>query len=73
VKRLEREADHSTPFNAEAKNAGILAPFPQMSSYHSTELIRHMNNFTFILMKASLKASNASHITWHFSGVSEKA
>jgi hypothetical protein len=33
VKRPEREADHSSPFNAEVKNGGAIAPLPHISSW----------------------------------------
>jgi hypothetical protein len=35
VKRPEREADHSTPPSAEAKNGGAIPPLLHMPSWHS--------------------------------------
>jgi hypothetical protein len=34
VKRPGREADHSPPSSAEAKNGGAIVPLPHMSSWH---------------------------------------
>jgi hypothetical protein len=35
VKRQGREADHSSPSSAEAKNVGAISPLPHMSPWHS--------------------------------------
>jgi hypothetical protein len=45
VKQLGREADYSPPSSAEVKNGGAIPPFSHMSSWHSTELIKHRDNF----------------------------
>jgi hypothetical protein len=34
IKRLGREADHSHSSSAQAKNDGVIPPFPHMSSWH---------------------------------------
>jgi hypothetical protein len=47
LKRPGREADHSPPSSAEVKNGGAIPPLPYMSSWHSAELIKHRDNFTF--------------------------
>jgi hypothetical protein len=36
IKRLEREADHSTPSSAEVKNDGAISSLPHKSLWHST-------------------------------------
>jgi hypothetical protein len=43
VKRQGREADHSPPSSAEVRNGGGTTPLPNMSSWHSVQLIKHMN------------------------------
>jgi hypothetical protein len=40
VSRQGREADHSTPSNAEVKNGGAIPPFPNMSLWHGAQLIK---------------------------------
>jgi hypothetical protein len=49
VKRQGREFDHSPPSSAEVKNGGNIPPLSHMSSWHSAELIKHRDNFTFTL------------------------
>jgi hypothetical protein len=49
VNRQGHEADHSPPSSAEVKKGGAIPPLPHMSSWHSTELIKHRNTFTFFL------------------------
>jgi hypothetical protein len=46
VKRPGREADHSPPSSAEVMNDGAILPLPHMPSWHSAQLINHMDNFT---------------------------
>jgi hypothetical protein len=45
VKRPGREADHSLPSSAEVKNGGAIPLLPRMSLWHSSELIKHSDNF----------------------------
>jgi hypothetical protein len=47
VKWLGHEADHSPPTSAKVKNGGAILPFPHMSSWHSAQLIKNRDNFTF--------------------------
>jgi hypothetical protein len=49
VKRQEREADHLPPFCVEIKNDGIKCTLSHMSSWHSAELIKHRDTFTFYI------------------------
>jgi hypothetical protein len=50
VKRQRRESDHSSPTSAEVKNGGVVPPFPPVSSWHDTYLIKRDNfNFSFII------------------------
>jgi hypothetical protein len=46
VKKPGREADHSPPSSAKAKNGGGIPPLP-MSSWYNASLIKHKDNFTF--------------------------
>jgi hypothetical protein len=48
VKRPGRETDRSLPSSAEVKNGGTIPPLPDTSSWHSTSLIKHRDNFTFL-------------------------
>jgi hypothetical protein len=45
--RPGREADHSPPSSADAKNDGSIPPLHHMSSWHSADLIQLRDNFTF--------------------------
>jgi hypothetical protein len=47
-KATGREADHSPPSSAEVKKGGAITPLLHTSSRHS-ELIKHRDNFTFII------------------------
>jgi hypothetical protein len=47
VKSPGREADHSMPSCAEAKNGGAIPPLHRTSSWNGVELIKHGDNFTF--------------------------
>jgi hypothetical protein len=49
VKRPGREANHTSPFSSELKNIGGIHPLPHTSSWHSAQLIKHRDNFTFCL------------------------
>jgi hypothetical protein len=42
-----RETDNSPPSNAQIKNGGTILPVPSMSVWHSTQLIKPRDNFTF--------------------------
>jgi hypothetical protein len=45
-----KEADHSPPSRAKVKNDGSVPPLHlYVSSWHSTQLIMHRNNFTLLL------------------------
>jgi hypothetical protein len=46
LKRPGREADHSTPFNVEVKNARAIPPLPHTSSWRGAYLVKHRHNFT---------------------------
>jgi hypothetical protein len=50
VKRPECEADHLHPSSAEVKNEEAILPLPHTSSWHNAQLIKHGNQFTFILV-----------------------
>jgi hypothetical protein len=50
----EREADHSPPSSAKAKNGGTMPPVPHTSSKRGAVLIKHRDNFTLNLNKAML-------------------
>jgi hypothetical protein len=50
VKWPAREADQSPPCSAELKKGGAIPPLPRMSSWHSTYLIKHRHNFTFLML-----------------------
>jgi hypothetical protein len=56
-KWLGRGADYSPPSSAEVKNGGALPPLPHMSSWHSTYLIKHRDQFTHYLYFQCLKKS----------------
>lgn len=43
----ECEADHSLPPGAENKNGGAIPPFLNMSSCHTTLLIKHRHDCAF--------------------------
>jgi hypothetical protein len=47
LKRPGREADHSPPTSAEAKNSGAIPVLPHTSSRPGAKLINHRDNFTF--------------------------
>jgi hypothetical protein len=47
VKQPGHEADHSPLSSAEVKNGQAIPVFPHMTSWHSTELIKHRGDFTF--------------------------
>jgi hypothetical protein len=49
IKRSESEADYSPPSSAEVENGWSIQPLPHMPSWHSAQLIKHRNNFTFFL------------------------
>jgi hypothetical protein len=46
IKLQEREADHSSPSNAEVMNGGAVPPLPHTSLLLSAELIKLKDNFT---------------------------
>jgi hypothetical protein len=48
LKRQEREADHSLPLNTEIKKIGAITPLPHISSWHSSYVIKHRENFTLL-------------------------
>jgi hypothetical protein len=47
VKRLGSEDVHSRT-SAEVKNGGTIPPFPSISSWHCTQLIKYRDNFSFV-------------------------
>jgi hypothetical protein len=49
VKQLGRKANNSPLSGTEVKNGGAVPPRPHMSLWHSAQLIKHMDNFTFTL------------------------
>jgi hypothetical protein len=53
VKQPAREADHSPPSSAEVKNDGAIPPLPHTSSWRGASLIKHRDNFKFVLNKNS--------------------
>jgi hypothetical protein len=48
VKRQGREADHSPPSSAEAKNSAAISPIPNTPSWRFPYLIKHRDSFTFL-------------------------
>jgi hypothetical protein len=42
---------HSPPSSAKVKNGGAIPPLPRMSSWHSSQLIKHRDNFIFFCLK----------------------
>lgn len=49
-----READHSAPSSAEAKNGGVLPPVPHTSSKRDAVLLKHRDDFALHLLTATL-------------------
>jgi hypothetical protein len=49
LKQPVRNAEHSPPSIAKVKNGGAIPPISRISSWHSAELIKIGNNFTFML------------------------
>jgi hypothetical protein len=52
VKRPGHEAYDSPPSSAEVKNDGTIPQIPHMSSWLSTSLMKHRDNFTVIILLA---------------------
>jgi hypothetical protein len=55
VKRQGGEADHKTPFSAEAEKSGAIPLFLPMSSWHSALLIKLGGNLTLPYLIAVLR------------------
>jgi hypothetical protein len=53
LKRPEREADHSRPFDAEVKNSAAIPSLPRMFSRRCSYLIKHRDNLTIITGSSS--------------------
>jgi hypothetical protein len=51
IKRPGREADHSPPSSAEVKCGGTVPPLPHTASFRSAWLIKHRDNFTFMVLQ----------------------
>jgi hypothetical protein len=49
LKRSKRKAGHLPPSGAEVKNSGAKPPFPHPSIRRGTQLIKHVDSFTFIM------------------------
>jgi hypothetical protein len=47
--KVQGEADHSPPPSAVVKNI-VTPPFPHASSWRGAYLIKHRDNFTFLLL-----------------------
>jgi hypothetical protein len=43
------KADHASPSSTEVKIGGTIPPLRHMSSWRSVQLIKHRDNFTFVL------------------------
>jgi hypothetical protein len=48
LKQLSHEADYSPPSSGEVKNGGATPPFSNIPSWHSAQLIKDRDNFTFL-------------------------
>jgi hypothetical protein len=46
------EADHLPPSSAKVKKGGVIPPLPHMTSWHSVQIIKHRDNFTFYLYQS---------------------
>jgi hypothetical protein len=44
------ETDHSPPCSAEVNNGGAIPSLPHTSPWRGAELIKHRDNFTFLLL-----------------------
>jgi hypothetical protein len=49
VKRQGRDADHSPPTSAEVKKTWIYTSTPRTPSWRSASLVKHRDDFTFII------------------------
>jgi hypothetical protein len=47
VKRLGREANHTSPSSAEAKSGGVIPPLHNVSPWPGAHLIQDRSNFIF--------------------------
>jgi hypothetical protein len=62
VKRLGREANHSPPSNAVAKNGGAITPLPHTSSRYSAKLIKQGHLYLFHMRKSQSNYFIVIHI-----------